>query len=342
MNVVLIIPTGIGCAIGGHAGDGNPVAKLIGSVCDNLITHPNVVNASDINEMPENTLYVEGSTLDRFLNGELCLQKVHYNKILVVTNPPLRNEVLNSVSAARVTIGADISIEVLKRPLRMEGYIKDNRATGNIYGAEELIDQIKGRDFDALAITTEIEVDKGVHADYFKNGGINPWGGVEAELSKIVSRALNKPVAHSPVENPEAKNFNEVVDPRMAAEIVSVSYLHCILKGLHKAPRLLIGPPLVYRDELSLNEVDFLISPYNCFGPAHSACLQADIPIIVVKENRTYTIAVQRFKYIFVDNYIEAAGLIQAYKAGIDWRSVRRPIDHTEVVDGENDNKRGD
>ncbi len=77
MNVALIVPTGIGCEIGGHAGDANPVAKLIGKCCDKLITHPNVVNASDINEMPENTLYVEGSILNRFLRGELYLQETY-------------------------------------------------------------------------------------------------------------------------------------------------------------------------------------------------------------------------------------------------------------------------
>ncbi|MHB8898830.1 MAG: DUF3326 domain-containing protein [Thermoguttaceae bacterium] len=27
MNIVLVIPTGIGCEIGGHAGDANPVAN---------------------------------------------------------------------------------------------------------------------------------------------------------------------------------------------------------------------------------------------------------------------------------------------------------------------------
>ena len=71
MNIVHIIPTGVGAEIGGHAGDGNPSAKLLASICDNLITHPNVVNASDINEMTENTLYVEGSMLVRFLEGEI-------------------------------------------------------------------------------------------------------------------------------------------------------------------------------------------------------------------------------------------------------------------------------
>jgi len=59
-NVAMLIPTGIGAAIGGHAGDATPVAQLLATVCDTLIVHPNVVNASDINEMPTNSLYVEG------------------------------------------------------------------------------------------------------------------------------------------------------------------------------------------------------------------------------------------------------------------------------------------
>ncbi|GAG26483.1 unnamed protein product, partial [marine sediment metagenome] len=53
-NVVMIVPTGIGAEIGGHAGDAAPAARLLAGACDTLITHPNVVNASDINELPEN------------------------------------------------------------------------------------------------------------------------------------------------------------------------------------------------------------------------------------------------------------------------------------------------
>ncbi len=33
-NAALLVPTGIGAEIGGHAGDANPVAKLIGACCD--------------------------------------------------------------------------------------------------------------------------------------------------------------------------------------------------------------------------------------------------------------------------------------------------------------------
>ena len=45
MNVVMIVPTGIGCEIGGHCGDGNAPARLLGACCENLVLHPNVVNA---------------------------------------------------------------------------------------------------------------------------------------------------------------------------------------------------------------------------------------------------------------------------------------------------------
>ena len=105
MNIVLVVPTGIGCEIGGHAGDANPVAKLMGVCCDNLILHPNVVNSSDVNEMPENSWYVEGSCLDRFLMGELCLDRPRLNKILIAVNKADWQSI-NAVSGARATIGS--------------------------------------------------------------------------------------------------------------------------------------------------------------------------------------------------------------------------------------------
>jgi len=40
---VMIVPTGIGAAIGGFAGDALPVARALSSVVDCLITHPNVM-----------------------------------------------------------------------------------------------------------------------------------------------------------------------------------------------------------------------------------------------------------------------------------------------------------
>lgn len=43
---VMIVPTGVGAAIGGYAGDALPVARALASVVDCLITHPNVIISS--------------------------------------------------------------------------------------------------------------------------------------------------------------------------------------------------------------------------------------------------------------------------------------------------------
>ena len=327
MNIVLIVPTGIGAEIGGHAGDANPLAKLFGSLCDNLITHPNVVNASDINEMPENTLYVEGSILDRFLRGEIYLKKVHRNKILLVVNPPVDINTINSVSAARVTIGANISIVVLETPLQLIANYKNGKASGIVIGWDDLIEQVNKYEFDALAIQTKIEVDKEVAECYLRNGGINPWGGVEAKASKLISDGLDKPVAHAPLDSGLFNDFKEIVDPRLSAEVVSISYLHCIIKGLNKAPRI------DYNSGLSIDDVDFLISPYGCVGEPHWACMKSGIPIIVVRENKTCLNEEIPKEFIVVENYLEAAGLISCYKAGITVESIRRPIESTIIIE---------
>ena len=318
---VLIIPTGIGAEIGGHAGDANPVAKLLASCCDKLIIHPNVCNDSDINEMPNNSLYVEGSILDRFLEGHIELQEVRMNRILVAVNAPVENTTVNAVSAARVTIGADIEIAELEMPLVMKGRIKEGRATGSVFGWEELIEQIEqfGNSFDALALHTPIEVDKETRMHYYEKGGVNPWGWVEAKASKLVADGINKPVAHAPLAPEET--YDEVVDPRMAAEMLSSSYLHSVLKGLHRAPRIGRG--------LSVKDVDCLVSPFGCVGTPHEACLMVGIPVIVVKENRTVLNDPMPSDFILVENYLEAAGLIVAMREGISIKSIRRPVENT-------------
>lgn len=301
------------------------MARLLAPVCDKLIVHPNVVNASDINEMPTNCLYVEGAMLDRFLEGNIGLKEVKSNKILVVVNSPINPETINSVSAAKVTLGIDAYILELKEKLILKGYVENGNAVGDIEGWEALVDQVAKYDFDALAISSPIEVEEAVGKDYLRNGGINPWGGVEAKLSKLVSKALDKPVAHAPTDSGNwFKDFNEVVDPRMAAEMVSVCYLHCVLKGLHKAPRVSNT-----KIDLMVRNIDCLVSPYGCWGKPHEACKKADIPIIMIKENRVCRPAVIGGSVITVNNYHECVGVLVGLKNGISIESIRRPITQT-------------
>ena len=328
MNVVFIIPTGIGAEIGGHAGDATPAAKLIASLCDTLFIHPNVVNASDINEMTENMLYVEGSILDRFLEGQIGLEEVYSNKILLAVNSPVKPETINAVSGARATIGADIEIVELETPLKMIASVIDGKASGDIYNLDEAIRQVAQYDFDVLAVNTPIEANDDEIMDYLtKDGGTNIWGGVEARLSKLMSEKLNRPVIHAPVENSEVfKTFNEVVDPRKAAEVVSTCYLHCCLKGGHTAPKISLKYGAYWN-----TDIDFLVSPINVFGRPHAACVRAGIPVIAVKENKTVLDDDMPDSFIIAENYLEVAGIISAKKAGVTVSSIRRPLERTNI-----------
>jgi hypothetical protein len=323
MNVVMIIPTGIGCEIGGHCGDANAAARLLASCCDTLILHPNVVNASDINEMPENCLYVEGSILDRFLKGEIYLERVLSNKVLVAVNKA-DYQSINAVSAARATIGLDAEIVELKIPLVLIAEMKDGIATGQVKNWKELVEQVKKYDFDALGIATPITIDKETLKNYFKHGGVNPVGGVEAVASRLIADALDKPVAHGPVDY-AVKGFAEVVDPRMAVEIITENFIHCLLKGLQKAPRI------NYEKGIRVKDVHCMVSPYGCFGVPHKACLDAGIPVIAVRENKCCLNHPEHEKFIYIENYIEAAGMLMAMKAGVHPSSVRRPLKQTIV-----------
>ncbi len=322
MNIVLVIPTGVGATIGGHAGDANPVCKLLASLSDTLVTHPNVVNAADINEMPENVFYVEGSMLDRFMEGRIGLKQPIQNKILVVANSPIRSDTINAVHAAQVTIGIEAQIMELTTPLRMVAHYEGGLATGEITGWEELVKQLRDVNYDALAIHTPIEVPRDVALSYYRNGGVNPWGGVEAKASKLIATALNKPVAHAPLENTDPEDtelyriMDEVVDPRIAPEAISFCYLHCVLKGLNRAPR-------IDHRGLSVRDIDVMVSPDGCFGPPHTACLKRGIPVIVVRENKTICGWTAINEFIYVDNYWEAAGIVSCMKSGIKKESVR-------------------
>jgi hypothetical protein len=320
---VMIVPTGIGCEIGGHCGDGNAAARLLGACCENLVLHPNVVNASDLNEMPPNALYVEGNHLDRFLQGKLFLQKVRSNRVLVVVNKA-DYQSINAVSAARITLGIDAEILELRVPLHLVARMENGIATGDVIGWEELVEQVRELEFDALGIATPITISNEALAAYWRDGGVNPVGGVEALATRLIGEALDKPCAHGPVDY-ALTGFKEVVDPRIAVEIITENFIHCLLKGLHKAPRLSRENGMSYRD------IDCMVSPYGCFGAPHQACLNANIPVIVVRENKCCLNLPEHPKFVYVENYIEAAGMIMAMKAGVHPETVRRPLKYTTV-----------
>ena len=327
MIVTMIVPTGIGAEIGGHSGDATSAAHLLAAACDQLILHPNVVNASDFTEQPANTLYVEGSMLNAFLRGDTRLLPVRNNRILVVCNEAGRDTV-NAVNALRSIVGITAEILVLNEPLAMTGRIDTAKriATGGISGIEALVDQISDYSFDALAVHTPVVVATDVAEDYVTHGGINPWGGVEARLSKELYWRTGKPNAHAPVEGREGYEYG-VTDPRLAPEMICNAHLGCVLRGLHKAPRPTIstGPATI-----GWEDVDALVSPL-CWGAPHKICRAKGIPMIFVEENDTLHSREWSDNFItsdgyVVNNYLEGAGLLVLMRTGRSIESVTRPL----------------
>jgi len=350
-NAVMIVPTGIGAEIGGHAGDATPAARLLASVCDTLITHPNVVNASDINELPENGLYVEGSVISRLLMGTIGLQKVRANRVLLVIDQhkdeTISDLAVNAASAARTTLGLDCSGVVRMSPTMymQAGYSSSGRAVGQVKGLERLLEVLYNRrlEFDALAIASKIDISEGLYKEYFQSKGqvINPWGGVEAMLTHSLSLLLNIPTAHSPMaeDMEEANATFGVVDPRMAAEAVSTCFLHCVLKGLHRSPKIITDRMLfAHPGILTAADMSCLIIPDGCVGLPTLAAIEQGIPVIAVRENHNRmkndlrTLPFAPGKLFIVDNYLEAVGVMIALKAGVAVSSVRRPLAETNVI----------
>ena len=349
-NAVMIVPTGIGCEVGGHAGDATPVARLLAAACDTLITHPNVVNASDINELPDNGLYVEGSVLTRLLMGTVGLQRVRSNRVLLIIDEHedrrISDLAVNAVSAARVTLGLDCpGVVKLDPPFYMRAdFSASGRAAGQIKYLERVLDVINKRrgEFDAIALASKIDIAEGLFHEYFQSGGqmINPWGGVEAMLTHTISMLFNIPSAHSPMvqDLEELNTFFGVVDPRMSAEAVSTCFLHCVLKGLHRSPRIITDRMLFTHPEiLTAADISCLVIPDGCVGLPTLAALEQGIVVIAVKENRNRMendltqLPFAPGKLFIVENYLEAVGIMTALKAGVTPSSVRRPLEETKV-----------
>ena len=152
--------------------------------------------------------------------------------------------------------------------------------------------------------------------------GINPWGGIEAIVSKVIAKAINKPIAHAPAF--DTGEIELIVDPRQSAEWLSSTFCYCVLEGLRRAPIISKG---VNGCDLSVSDIGVLVSPTNCYGPPHIACEKVGIPIIEVINNRPNSLYKKEIPHsIKVYNYVEAAGMIVAMSGGLNANSLTRPL----------------
>lgn len=342
-NVVYVVPTGVGAAQGGHAGDATPVLKAISAIADHAFTHPNVVNASDVNELPENALYIEGSLLSAFLMGTIKLKQRRENRVLVLIGQHdvqrYIDAAVNTVNSARSTYGMNCTAIALV-PITMEvSWSPSGRASGIITGMDsvfDLLEQHRGT-YDSVAITSAITIDSEIRDHYLevtKGESVNPWGGVEAMLTHAIATQINQPVAHAPMmpsEEVEELDYG-VVDARVAAEMISLSFFQCVLKGLQKAP--VVTTDANDHQAFSAADVNAIVIPRGCFGLPIYAALHQGIRVIAVadkiyaEDQTTYirSLPWQAGQYTEVRNYKEALGVLACWKAGVSTESTSRPL----------------
>lgn len=344
-TVMMIVPTGIGAAIGGYAGDALPVVRAIAQVGDRVITHPNVLNGASLYWSLPNVQYVEGYGLDQFAAGHWGLQPVHQNRIGLVLDagiePELRLRHLQVADAARATLGLDLTpYLVTDAPLGVELRTAASGATwGTIQNPDSLlraVDKLIGvAGAEAIAVVARFPDDIGSEAlqNYRHGQGVDPLAGAEAVISHLVVRTFRLPCAHAPALAPLP--LDPDLSPRSAAEELGHTFLPCVLVGLSRAPQFVQAAtamePLDERqptpDNLShptlwRHQVDALVIPASaCGGSAVLSLSQHPrTQIIAVRSNTTrmsVDAAALGIRVTEVESYLEALGVLVAHKAGI-------------------------
>jgi len=331
-TVVLIVPTGIGAAIGGYAGDALPVAKAIAQVADRLITHPNVMNGAQLYWPLSNSLYVEGYGLDQFAAGQWGLRPVHQNRVGLVLDqaiePDLRLRHLQAADATRATLGLQLTDYIVTdQPLGVELRVASSGATwgtiqqpGSLLRATERL--IRDAGAEAIAVVARFpDDDNSPELQHYRHGeGVDPLAGAEAVISHLIVRTFQVPCAHAPALSPIPPDPE--VSPRSAAEELGYTFLPCVLVGLSRAPQFVVSPQeRSPTDVIWSDQVNAVVIPETaCGGSAVLSLSQTPASIITVADNTTTMNASSRQLGIpayRVQSYLEAVGLLVSHKAGI-------------------------
>jgi Protein of unknown function (DUF3326) len=340
-TVALIVPTGIGAAMGGYAGDALPIAKAVAASCDRLITHPNVMNGAQLYWSIPNALYVEGYALDKFAAGVWGLQPVRQNRIGIVFDRSISDELrirhLQAADAARATLGLDIADYVVTDlPLGVELRTASSGASwGTIQQPDSLlraVDKlINVAGANAIAVIARFPDDPGatILHDYRHGTGVDPLAGAEAVISHLIVRTFKIPCAHAPALSPLP--IDPEISPRSAAEELGYTFFPCVLVGLSRAPQF-VGQGDGERGGIWSNEVDAVIVPESACGGSGliSFARSAYTKVITVAENQTrmeVPPTTLGLKAIKVRSYLEAIGVITVDRAGMSLASFYPQID---------------
>lgn len=337
LPTVMVIPTGIGCELGGYAGDAIPAARLLAAASGCLITHPNVMNAAALYWSDPRIHYVEGSSLDRFAAGELALRPVRRQRIGLLLDagiePELRLRHLQVADGCRASLGLEIGPVVdTDQPLAVSLSLGASGISWGRLGCPEALlragAQLKAAGATAIAVVARFPEDPGSEAlaAYRQGSGVDALAGAEAVISHLLSQELGLPCAHAPALSPLP--LDPDLDPRAAGEELGYTFLACVLVGLSRAPDLLPAGQARAGD-LQIEQVGAVVAPAGALGGAAVlAAAERGIPVIAVHNPCLLQVDAHALglAVLHAASYSEAAGLLLALREGISPAALRRPL----------------
>ncbi len=358
---LLLIPTGIGCSIGGYAGDAIPAARLLAAASGSLITHPNVMNGASLYWNDKRIQYVEGFAIDLFTAGEIFLHPVQQQKVGILFDkaiePDLLERHIQVINACRATLGVNIGPMVTTdAPLQISLRKGSSGSSWGEIGVPDSLlragERLKEEGASAIAIVTRFpdEINQLELEEYRKGQGVDLLSGAEAVVSHLLVKHLCLPCAHAPAMAPLP--LERGLDPLASAEELGYTFLPCVLVGLSRAPNLVSANTLTEKlttnraDLLGVDQLGAVIAPEGALGGMSVlACIEKHIPLIIVSNKNVLNVgsealgldanlAVNKRTSIFhARNYGEAAGILIGLGEGIDMSTLNRPMKKLSFLD---------
>ena len=346
MPTLMLVPTGIGCAIGGYAGDALPSARLLAAASGCLITHPNVMNGAALYWSDPRIHYVEGYGLDRFAAGDWLLRPVRRQRIGLLLDAGIELELaqrqIQVAEACRATLGLEIG-PVLSTDVPL-GVHLERGASGASWGSLERPDallrageRLRTAGATAIAVVARFPEDpqSAELAAYRQGSGVDALAGAEAVISHLLVRHLQIPCAHAPALGPLP--LDPHLDPRAAAEELGYTFLACVLVGLSRAPDLvpagqgIVEGHGVRADQLGVDQLGAVVVPDGALGgEALLAAVARDVPVIAVANPSLLDVTPELLglaeAVLPAASYSEAAGLVLALREGLSPASLQRPL----------------
>ena len=342
LPTALVIPTGVGCAIGGYAGDALPAARLLGAASGCLITHPNALNAAALYWSDPRIHYVEGWALDRFAAGRLALRPVQAQRVGLLLDagiePELATRHRQVADACCATLGLRIGpVLCTDAPLGVRlSHGPSGASWGTLDRPDALLragEALREAGATAIAVVARFPDDAGSAelAAYRAGSGVDALAGAEAVISHLLSDHLGMPCAHAPALLPLA--LDPDLDPRAAAEELGHTFLPCVLVGLSRAPDLVAWPGTPDPDLLRPERLGAVVAPAGALGGgAVLAAVERGVPLIVVDNPCVLGVTADALglrasgaSVLAASSYSEAAGLVLALREGINPAALQRP-----------------